>query len=159
MTRSSGSSPIAPSPTSCRRGSASSRRPAIRTIDKDLKQRWHDFADDPEQCDVAGEMTFWEQEKLALRHMFVDGDILGSGTERGPLQLIEAHRIRTPASTKMNVVMGVLLDGYRRRLQYWFTKDEIDPLRRIETVSEMAKLDVRDEAGNRQVFICTTRSA
>jgi capsid protein len=93
-----------------------------------LAARWKNWSTDADQCDVAGEMTWLDMEHLSLRHMFVDGDIIALGLEAGQLEMIEAHRIRTPSGTKKNVVNGVLLEGTRKRVEYWVTKDDIDPL-------------------------------
>ena len=123
-------------------------------LGKDLFARWTDWAEDPGQCDVAGERTFWDMETLALRSPFIDGDILALPLKSsGALQLVEAHRLRTPRNTtRKNCVHGVLLDNLRRPLEYWLTKDNIDPMRTVNKVSDMIRIPARDGEGNRQVF-------
>lgn len=117
-----------------------------------LKERWSEFADDEDKCDLAGELTFDQMERMVLRSALVDGDIIALANESGSIELMEAHRCRTPTNTSRNVVHGVLLSEERNRLQYWFTKDEIDPLRAFSKVSDVIAVPVRDEDGNRQVF-------
>lgn len=123
-----------------------------KTLDLDLWERWNAWSIDPESCDTAGELCFYDMEQLVTRQTYVDGDIMALPTRDGSLQLIEGHRLRTPTNTKRNVVLGVLLDERRRRLEYWFTKDEIDPLKAVNRVSDIAPYAARDAEGNRQVF-------
>lgn len=121
-------------------------------VNRDLFDRWQAWATDPEACDLAGEHTFDELAWLAMRSMLVDGDVVALGTIEGPLQLIEAHRIRTPRATKRNVVHGVLLDDTRRRLEYWITRDDIDPTTAVIKVGDIVPYRVRDELGDRILF-------
>ena len=39
-----------------------------RQIDRDLSARWDAWAADADQCDLAGEKTFWDQEQFVSRH-------------------------------------------------------------------------------------------
>lgn len=121
-------------------------------IDADLMARWQEWSGDSEQCDLSGELSFYDMEWLVLRSMMVDGDCIALPNKGGALQLIEAHRLRTPRNTTKNVILGVLLDAYRRRLEYWFTKDDIDPLTSLYLVSDVKAYKARDAEGNRQVF-------
>jgi len=121
-------------------------------LDTAIKDRRADYCEDADQCDMAGELTYPEMTRLALRQTFVDGDIFGLPTPDGPLQLVEGHRPRTPNRTTRNVVHGVLLDEYRRRKEYWITKDEVDPNASNVKVSEITQYPARDKHGNRQVF-------
>ena len=120
-------------------------------LDTALEQNWLEYSQNPEACDLAGEMTFTQQARLSLRATFVDGDIIHLFNETGALESVEAHRCRTPKGTKRNVVHGVLLDSNRRRLQYWLTKDDVDPLRAVRQVSEIQPFEVRDEDGRRML--------
>jgi lambda family phage portal protein len=123
-----------------------------KAIDLELWNRWQDWSCDPEQCDLAGELSFPQLERLADRAVKVDGDIIGLTLSSGHLQLVEAHRVRTPRGTKRNVVHGVLLDEARRRQEYWITKDDVDPLQPVGRVSEVTPYKVRDDEGFRQVL-------
>jgi lambda family phage portal protein len=121
-------------------------------LNKDLESRWKAWAEEPEACDVSGELSFPDMESLALRHAFIDGDLIALGVNSGALELIEAHRVRTP-TTKRNVVHGVLLSKLRRRLEYWVTRDDVNPLNSARLrVGDTVQHRTRDAAGNRQVF-------
>ncbi|MEM6260150.1 MAG: phage portal protein [Planctomycetota bacterium] len=121
-------------------------------VDAELALRFTAWADDPETCDAMGELTFWEQQAQVLRSTFVDGDILGLPLEDGPLQLVEGHRLRKPTNTTRNVVNGILLDEDRRPIEYWFTKDDIDPHISLSRVSDIERYDAYDGQGNPTVF-------
>jgi len=122
-------------------------------LDTDLRQRFESETNDPQQFDLAGEYTFWELEQLALRHCFVDGDVLGLATSGGQLEMVEGHRLRTPTGTTRNVVHGVLVNPVtRRREEYWCTPDDT-PLRNAVTkVADIRRYPTYDEGGVRQVF-------
>jgi capsid protein len=61
-----------------------------------LKAKWREWSENPDLCDAAGEMTFCEIAEKALRATVVDGDQLFIPLEAGQLQVMEAHRCRTP---------------------------------------------------------------
>lgn len=122
-----------------------------QALDADLKARWDDWSTDPEQCDVMGENTFGSIAARSFRNMIIDGDLLHLYLQEGSVQCVEAHRVKTPTNTKRNVVLGVLLDERRRRLEYWVTKDEIEPTRSVRLVSDMRQYAVRDEYGDRNL--------
>lgn len=123
-----------------------------KTINQELEGRWLEWAHDQDQCDLAGEYTFSDMERLTLRHAVVDGDCQAIGTDGGQLQLFEGHRLRTPSNTKKNVVHGVLLDENRKRLEYWFTREDVSCNATISRVSDMRQIPVRSPDGTRQVF-------
>jgi lambda family phage portal protein len=121
-------------------------------LDMAIKRRWDKWAQHEDECDLAGEMTFDQMERMVLRSAFVDGDIFALPNVSGAIELLEAHRCRTPRNTTRNVVHGVLLDESRKRLEYWFTKDEIDPLRAFAKVSDTVAVPARNADGIKQVF-------
>lgn len=121
-------------------------------VDRMIADKWREWAEDADACDVAGELNFHEMEKLVSRHVKIDGDVMALPLESGALEIVESHRCRTPRNTKRNVVHGVLLDRSRRHLEYWFTKDEIDPWKQVNRVSDTLAYPVRDEDGNRILF-------
>ena len=125
-----------------------------KAINKELKAKWVDWIETPDECHIEGELTFWEMEQLNLRHILVDGDIIDlPNADSGGLELVEGHRLRTPNNTTRNVVHGVLLEeSTRKRLQYWFTRENLNPLSALRLVSDVKQFDVRDAAGNRQIF-------
>lgn len=122
-------------------------------LDAALWARWDAWASDAERCDLAGEHAFHDLEGLAFRNMLIDGDHWAlPNADTGALQMVEAHRVRTPTGTTRNVVNGVLLDDRRRRVEVWFTKQDVDPLRPVRLVAEIQPIPVRDRDGHRQVF-------
>ena len=123
------------------------------SLDRDLKARFGDWSDDPDQSDLAGEHCFNEMQGMLNYQAKVDGDIFVLPTEEGSLQVVEAHRCRRPQRTRRNVVHGVLLEpDTRRRLEYWFAKDDVDPMYPVNLVSEIERYPARDANGHRQVF-------
>jgi lambda family phage portal protein len=123
-----------------------------RGADQALFDRWMAWSTDADLCDVAGEMTFADFERLIPRQMLIDGDVIALPTADGPLQIIEAHRCRTPSNTGRNVVHGVLLDGLRKRQEYWITRDDLAPNQPLTRVADTIPYTVRDADGNRQLF-------
>lgn len=121
-------------------------------LDSDLKAMWEDWSQDSDQCDASTTNDFLNMSKLVLRHVIVDGDICGLPLTDGGVQLLEAHRLRTPNNTKKNVVHGVMLDGRRRPQEYWFAKDNIAPNKILTRVSDVARYPARDENGNKRIL-------
>jgi len=122
------------------------------TADMFLKSLWDDWAQSEEGCDLAGEMTFSELERVILRGSLVDGDSLPIGNESGAIEVMEAHRCRTPTNSKKNIVFGIQLDANRRRQAYYFTKEEVHWNATVRRVSDTTPIPARDEDGLRQVF-------
>lgn len=126
--------------------------------DKILAGRWAEWSRQCDLCDVAGRLSFHQQEQLVLQSTIVDGDVLVLPQRTGQLQLVEAHRLRSPTNARCRraagtqLVHGVLLDRLRRPLEYWLTADDINPSRRVRRVNEMRRYAARDAEGRRQVF-------
>mgnify|MGYP000849219243 FL=1 len=106
----------------------------------------------PEACDDQQELDFHGLEKLTLQHVIIDGDICSLPNRDGGIESQEGHRLKTPRNTTKNVVHGVQQDERRRRLAYWFTKEDIEPWRSVVRVNDITQIPARDEAGHRQVF-------
>lgn len=123
-----------------------------KELDSRLTEEWERWSTEPDNCDISGENDFAQMQRLAFRSMVRDGDFCLVGLQDGRLKSYEAHRLRTPRTTTRNVVLGVLQDQHRRRLEYWFTRDDIDPWRTVNRVTDMVRVPVRDAAGHRQVF-------
>lgn len=121
-------------------------------LNKALLENWEEWCESPDAVDIQGEQTFHDLEYQVLRSTLVDGDICCLPRKEGCLQLFEAHRLRRPMSTLLNVVGGILLDDNRKRLEYWFTKDDIPPYQALNLVRDMNKVPARDADGFRQVF-------
>lgn len=131
-------------------------RPEPMTGDKDgnvlLKEKFDEWASDKRACDVAGDLTFSEQEGVMAESVIVDGDVFAVGTDEGMLQFFEADRCRTPTSSRRNIVHGVELGPRRERLAYYFTKEVLDPFSRVLKVSDAPRVSAVDTEGFDQVF-------
>lgn len=117
-----------------------------------LKDMWREWSEDEAQCDISQESSFQDMERNVLRAMMVDGDHFALPTDNGSIELIEAHRCRTPKNTSRNLVYGVELDQQRKRLTYFFTKDELEPTKTLNRVGDTTQIPARDEFGSRNVF-------
>ena len=123
------------------------------TLDEELLGGWLEWAGDANQCDLAGELSFAEMESMVYRFAQVDGDFWGLLTEDDQIQCYEAHRIRTPSgSTKDGkaIINGVELDGNRRRLQAWISREDIAPW--SASVGEFDARQFRDGLGMRRML-------
>ncbi len=122
-------------------------------LNKELNDWWSEYAADPDQVDLQGEAAWHEMEEDALRAMVVDGDICALPMRRdGTLELMEAHRLRTPLKSQHNVVHGVELDDRRRRIAYNFTGEDVNPLSVGLRIGDVTRIPVRDRDGDRQIF-------
>ena len=116
-------------------------------LDAALWDKWQEWASDARACHAAGKSTWPNIEWLALRHLTVDGDMLGLPLESGQLETVEAHRLRTPRNTRRNVVHGVLTDDLGAAKEYWVTKLETDPMRPVTRVNEIKPYKALDDEG------------
>ena len=121
-------------------------------LNEELRQRWNNWADDPRNCDAAGVLPFNEIQEHSLRAALRDGDIFALPLEEGSLQIIEAHRCRTPSNTRKAVVHGVKLGAKRQREQFWFTREDLSPHSNIAKVSDTTQIPAFDEEGEPNVF-------
>jgi lambda family phage portal protein len=121
-------------------------------VDAELKAGWDEWATCPDQCHSEGELGFAAMEALALSSVITDGDVFALPLKSGSVQFVEAHRCRTPLSTRRNVIHGVLMDDAAKRLEYWFTREDLDPWRSIGRVSDISRYPARDADGIRQVL-------
>lgn len=117
-----------------------------------IKEDWQAWATDADQCHSEGELVFSEIEALAFSSVVVDGDVFALPLETGRLEMIEAHRCRTPRNTKRNVVHGVLMDDAAKRLEYWFTRDNLGLRTPLARVADVKPYAARDDDGHRQVI-------
>lgn len=130
----------------------------INTPDKGFNEavleRWDEWANDPEQCDIAGEMTFNEFELMASLAEKRDGDCLITCVNDGTLQFHESQYIGTNSRLE-DVVLGVELDNHRRRVAYYLSTDFIDPMKMVNRggfgASE-TRIPCRTPDGLRQAF-------
>ena len=120
-------------------------------LDAALSEKWRDWSEDADAVDASGKNTFDAIAALTVRHVMVDGDAFINPLQTGHLETIEGHRVKTPHTTKMDVVLGVRMDSLRKPFQYWIAKDQIRPMDMIK-VRDVAKMDARDENGNLNLF-------
>lgn len=115
---------------------------------------WQDWCDDPLSCDSAEKMTFGQLQHLAFRQMLADGDIFALALKSGGLQHFEAHRIRSPYSTRenKNVVHGVRLNKFRAPVEYWVTKEDVNPNSLVPTKDAITAIPARDDTGLQIAF-------
>ena len=121
-------------------------------IDEVNSYRWAEWAGHAEQCDDQQEQTFHQIEAMTLQHVIIDGDICSLPNRDGGIESQEGHRLKTPRNTTKNVVHGVQEDERRRRLAYWFTREDISPMMAVQRVADMQQVPARDADGRRQVF-------
>lgn len=120
-----------------------------RGLNDALFYKWQEWAADPEQCDISGELCFHDFERLAFRASVIDGDAMVYGTDEGSLQFFEAHQIQTRTRIE-NTFCGVTMDALRRREKVWFIADPLEPFRAKK--EQAIPIDVRDKDGFRQVM-------
>lgn len=120
-----------------------------KRLNRDLWDRWQEWSQDPDECDIGGEMCFHDFERLLFRGSKVEGDSFAFVTQDGPLQYAEGHSIQT-ATKRDNTFCGITTNQFRRREIFWYRADSNDPMS-ISKAEEIA-LPARDESGNRLVF-------
>lgn len=119
-----------------------------KALDEELWQRWVHWANDPNECDVAGEYTFHDYETQAMRSSLLDGDAFTLALASGHLQFIEAHVVQTGRRIP-DTVLGVTLSESGRHLQYHLQEDPIEALGHKKP---SVAVDVYDRDGLRQAF-------
>ncbi len=121
-------------------------------LDARIKDDWQTWTGDADLCHSEGELTFAEIEALVLSSVITDGDCFALPLRSGQLEMIEAHRCRTPSNTQRNVVHGVLLDDAAKRLEYWFTREDLATYQPLTKVSQVTPYAARNAQGERQVL-------
>ena len=124
-------------------------------VNEDLKARFVDWAEDPDQCDAQGRRTFCEIARQSLRHTFVDGDPSILLLEDGSLETLESHRMRGPSASNATInataPLGIDVDSRSKPLAYYFTKSDFGFGSGVK-VADIAKYNARDPEGNKQVL-------
>lgn len=123
-------------------------------LDQELNERWKEWASEPDLCDISARHDFATMESLAFESIITDGDILTVLMDSGHLRWFEAHRARTPRNTTRDVVHGFRLDNFRKPIEVWLTKEDLNPWESLDRVSDVNKVAMRDEGGNRKVLHC-----
>lgn len=125
-----------------------------KALDADLKARWKEFANNPDECDIQGESTWNEIEHTVVTSILRDGDIFAIGTQDGQVQMIEGHLVRNPYAfkkNKLNTVIGIELNQYRKPTRYHIRQEPNDPFRTSNRSTSTA-YRARDAQGHKQVF-------
>lgn len=124
-------------------------------LDADLVDWWLDVSEDTSECDPANELTFADQTEMVLRSTLVAGDIFGIPMEDGTVDMREFHLCRSPTwntREKKNIFHGVEKNPVtRRRLNYWFLPEPIDPTSTIKK-TDLTPYPAYNEDGERNVF-------
>jgi capsid protein len=120
-------------------------------FNKDAQDRFAAWADDENACDHEGEDDFWQLSQDLYYATLRDGDQLALPLESGQIQIIEGHRIKRPTNTKLDCVLGVLLEGGRAK-EYWVSRDDVGVTASISKVGDIVKIPARDEDGYRNAF-------
>lgn len=106
----------------------------VDSADRLLEERWQSWASDDNRqgVDFAMNSTWNEIERLSVRRSVFDGDIGMNPTMDGRLQVLEAHRIRSPMlrvgsqiRRRRYVTHGVEKNRKDQVVRYWVTPDEL----------------------------------
>lgn len=123
---------------------------ASKAFDARAKELWLQWATDPERCSRDGRHDFLSLQRLVLRRMTVDGDVLVNLTDDGFVQTLEAHRLRTPTGKQKSVagvVHGVERDARDRHVRYFVTKAESAGWTAPPNLKDYIPLAARDPYG------------
>jgi capsid protein len=100
-------------------------------LNADLKAWWTEHSEDPSKIDAQAQFGFNRLTRFVYRGMKAAGDMWGLLRSDGSIELAEFYRVRSPSRhVKEPIVLGVEMDGFRRRKQAWFTKDIIPAMSR-----------------------------
>ncbi|QDR81352.1 phage portal protein [Sporomusa termitida] len=105
-------------------------------LNQQLEEVWDEWCEQ-ENCDVTGQLTFTEMQRMNLRRITVDGDIavVKIYDPNAPfipfrLQLIEADVFDTTlfenSETGNRIYSGVEVDAMLRPVAYWFQQSTLD---------------------------------
>ena len=89
-----------------------------KSVDAVLLKLWNDWTEDPASCDWTGRLTFDDMERLAMRAVWIDGDVFGILDDRtGTVRMEEGDRVTSASDFSMDVVHGVDLDPETARVR------------------------------------------
>lgn len=121
-------------------------------LDQLLRKKWRAWSESREACDISERYTFGQLRKLSLKATVGDGDVSVLLLSTGQLEVMEAHRLRTPRRSIKNIVLGIEQDVHRRHLRYYFTHEDLEPYRQVSLVRETTPVEARDADSQRQVL-------
>lgn len=115
-----------------------------KKLDQDLKEWWTEHSETPSSIDAQSQWGFNRITRFLYRGMKAAGDIWPILRADGLIETAEFYRVRSPTrKVAENVVLGVELDGDRKRQAAWFTKDVIPALsRQAITKGELKRIAV-----------------
>ena len=114
-----------------------------------LKDRWNDWAEDPDQCDVQREFCFHDYEMMADWTHMLAGDCGIAQMSSGELQFYEPYLIRNDYDH--DIFLGVEQTENRVKYRYWIAEDYVDPY--DTTFVNYSPIDTWcPSTGNRQFF-------
>lgn len=126
------------------------------TGDDELDQRliamWDAWSNDADQCDVSRQTDLLGMAYQTMEAGIVDGDIWTLLTRDGRVQLIEAHRVRSPQGAQPNTFLGVRMSALREQEAIWVTVEALNPMERIGNQERVVVYPVRTQDGSRQVL-------
>lgn len=120
-------------------------------FDREVKAKWREWSNSPEQCDAQGDSDFDGLCFLALRQFLVDGDDFPLLLRDGGIQIVEGHRCRSILPLTDDTVLGVKLNKARRAIGYRFVDDTLSPVRAASMFGETKEYPARDAEGERVV--------
>lgn len=130
-------------------------------LNKEIKERFDDWAKDPSRVDYDSEFDFRQMERGALRGSLRDGESYAFLRSDQRINVAESHRIRKPTRSRdKRCFKGVKVAAKsRRHVQYWLANDAIDPFKQPRELSEVKKLSVYDEKTKLRIAlqVCDTR--
>lgn len=124
-------------------------------LDSDIKAKFIDWADDPDQCDAQGRRTLSEIIWQSLRHTILDGDCAHLLNEAGFIEPIEAHRMRGPSSAvaklSTSAPLGIATDRFGKPTNYYFTRSDFG-FGGMVRIEDIVSITARDDQDRRQVL-------
>jgi lambda family phage portal protein len=127
-------------------------------LDTEIRERFKEWAETPNECDVTGRQTFYKMQKMAMRACIVDGDIFALPLANGKLQWKESHEVHSPNQNQHDaIVLGVELDLVNRPIRYYFQKQRTEDRKRTGYRFRRSKSDYQvvnafNEDGSRSVL-------
>lgn len=127
-------------------------------LDAILKEKWKTWSTTTRECDSQDQFDFNFLSYFALRGSIVSGDHFALPLYYGALQLVEGYRCRSPqylpgngTTSKPDNILGVQLDGNRRRKAFHFAEDDITQIAH-HYLGKTVEVAAYDELGHKQVI-------
>ncbi len=117
-----------------------------KSLNDETKERFDAWAVNADRVDRDGEMDWRAAQRQVIRAAFRDGEIFPLLHKNQQLSLVETQRVRRPTNSRnsRNIFGIQLAKDSRRRVQFWITKDEVNPFKQIRILDAITKVDVRD---------------